>query len=103
MDILTNAESSQAFKKPTTCVKQLWQADFNYFKIVGWRWYYRASVLEDFSRCTRSVTWTLTPTILAPERQRRRGHNRCAGHARTCASLGETRPSSGAPSAAVAV
>jgi putative transposase len=55
--------AAKRFKKPTTRPNQLWQTDFTYFKITGWGWYYLSSVLDAFSRYTRSVAWKLTPTM----------------------------------------
>lgn len=45
------------FQHPTTRAHELWQTDFTYFKIVGWGWYYLASVLDDFSRYI--IAWKL--------------------------------------------
>jgi hypothetical protein len=37
------------FQNPTKRINELWQPDFTYFKIVGWGWYYLATVLDDYS------------------------------------------------------
>jgi len=42
---------------PTRRVRELWQTDFTYFKIVGWGWYYLLTVLDDYSRYI--VDWKL--------------------------------------------
>ena len=42
--------ASDKFQNPTKRVNEMWQTDFTYFKIVGWGWYYLATVLDDFSR-----------------------------------------------------
>ena len=42
--------ASDRFKNPTKRVHELWQTDFTYFKVIGWGWFYLASVLDDFSR-----------------------------------------------------
>jgi len=42
--------ASDEFKDKTTRVHQQWQTDFTYFKIIGWGWYYLATVMDDYSR-----------------------------------------------------
>jgi putative transposase len=42
--------ASDEFKDKTTHVHQQWQTDFTYFKIIGWGWYYLATVMDDYSR-----------------------------------------------------
>ena len=37
------------FQNPTKRINELWQPDFTYFKIVGWGWYYLATVRDDYS------------------------------------------------------
>jgi putative transposase len=49
--------AADTFHTPTTRVHQLWQTDFTYFKIIGWGWYYLASVLDDYSRYI--IAWKL--------------------------------------------
>ena len=56
-------KAAEAFKDKTTAPNQLWQADFTYLKIVGWRWYYLSTVLDDFSRFI--VAWKLCATMRA--------------------------------------
>jgi putative transposase len=46
----TVLSAADRFTNPTKRVHELWQTDFTYFKIVGWGWYYLASILDDFSR-----------------------------------------------------
>jgi len=42
--------ASDRFKNPTKRVNEMWQTDFTYFKVIGWGWFYLASVLDDYSR-----------------------------------------------------
>ena len=51
------------FKKPTRRINELWQTDFTYFKIIGWGWYYLATVLDDYSRYI--LAWKLFLTMSA--------------------------------------
>jgi putative transposase len=44
-------QAGDMFQHPTTRVNEMWQADFTYFKIIGWGWYYLSTVL-DYSRVT---------------------------------------------------
>ena len=46
----TVIRAAEKFANPTTRVHQLWQTDFTYMKVIGWGWYYLASVLDDYSR-----------------------------------------------------
>lgn len=38
------------FENKTRYVNQMWQTNFTYFKIIGWGWYYLATILDDYSR-----------------------------------------------------
>ena len=44
-------QAADKFQHPSTCVNELWQTDFTYFKIIGWGWYryYLSTILDDFS------------------------------------------------------
>lgn len=53
----TIIQAADKFANPTTRVHQLWQTDFTYFKIIGWGWYYLASILDDYSRYI--IAWKL--------------------------------------------
>jgi len=53
----TVIRAADRFAQPTSRVHQLWQTDFTYFKVIGWGWYYLASVLDDFSRYI--IAWKL--------------------------------------------
>lgn len=55
--------ASDKFQNPTRRVNEIWQTDFTYFKIVGWGWYYLATVLDDFSRYI--IAWKLFKTMAA--------------------------------------
>ena len=55
--------ASDKFQNPTKRINELWQTDFTYFKIVGWGWYYLATVLDDFSRYI--LAWKLFTTMAA--------------------------------------
>jgi putative transposase len=49
--------ASDEFKDKPRYVHQQWQTDFTYFKIIGWGWYYLATVMDDYSRYI--ITWEL--------------------------------------------
>ena len=55
--------ASDSFKHPTRRVHELWQTDFTYLKVIGWGWYYLATVLDDFSRFI--IAWKLFTTMTA--------------------------------------
>ena len=57
--------ASDEFKDKTTRVNQMWQTDFTYFKIVGWGWYYLATILDDYSRYI--VHWELCSNMKADD------------------------------------
>jgi putative transposase len=59
----TVLSAADKFANPTTRVHELWQTDFTYFKVVGWGWYYLASVLDDYSRYI--IAWKLYTTMAA--------------------------------------
>ncbi len=61
----TVLSAAETFAHPTRRVHELWQPDFTYFKIVGWGWYYLASVLDDFSRYI--IAWKLYTTMGAED------------------------------------
>ena len=49
--------AADQFHHPTNRVNELWQADFTYFKIISWGWYYLGSILDDHSRYI--IAWKL--------------------------------------------
>jgi putative transposase len=61
----TVLSAADKFTNPTTRVHELWQTDFTYFKIVGWGWYYLASILDDYSRYI--IAWKLYTTMGAED------------------------------------
>jgi putative transposase len=61
----TVISAAEKFANPTTRVHELWQTDFTYFKIIGWGWYYLASVLDDHSRYI--IAWKLYSTMAAED------------------------------------
>ena len=50
--------ASDRFQHPTGRVHELWQTDFTYFRVIGWRWYFLSTILDDYSRYI--ITWRLT-------------------------------------------
>ena len=59
--------ASDKFQNPTRKVNELWQTDFTYFKIIGWGWYYLATILDDYSRFI--IAWKLFTTMAAEDVQ----------------------------------
>lgn len=57
------SSAADRFHDQTERVHQMWQTDFTYFKIIGWGWYYLATVLDDYSRYI--VAWELCSTMKA--------------------------------------
>jgi len=57
--------ASKKFKQPTYRINELWQTDFTYFKIMGWGWFYLATILDDYSRYV--ITWRLFPTMTSTD------------------------------------
>ena len=55
--------AADKFQNPTKNIKERWQTDFTYFKIIGWGWYYMATVLDDYSRYIHA--WKLFTTMAA--------------------------------------
>ena len=49
--------AADEFKDKTSRIHQQWQTDFTYFKIIGWGWYYLATVMDDYSRYI--ISWEL--------------------------------------------
>jgi transposase InsO family protein len=57
--------ASDAFKHPTRRVREMWQTDFTYLRVVGWGWYYLSTVMDDFSRFI--IAYRLSPTMAATD------------------------------------
>ncbi len=67
-DLITSPDyivltASDKFQNPTKRVNELWQTDFTYFKVIGWGWYFLATVLDDYSRYI--LSWKLFTTMSA--------------------------------------
>src|SRR5712675_954226 len=58
-------KAADHFAQPTTAPNQLWQTDFTYLRVVGWRWFYLSTVLDDFSRYI--LAWKLCTTMTAAD------------------------------------
>ena len=57
--------AAKTFQYPTHRPNELWQTDFTYLQVVGWGWYYLATVLDDYSRYI--VAWTLRTSMQASD------------------------------------
>jgi transposase InsO family protein len=58
------------FINQTTAINQLWQTDFTYLKVIGWGWFCRRTILDDYGRyiaswklCTNMRTEDVTDTL----------------------------------------
>jgi transposase InsO family protein len=60
--------AADEFKDKTSYVHQQWQTDFTYFKIIGWGWYYLATVMDDYSRYI--ITWELCKNMETDDAKR---------------------------------
>lgn len=58
-------QAGDKFQHPSKCVNELWQTDFNYFKIIGWGLYYLSTVLDDYSRFI--IAWRLCAGMSASD------------------------------------
>ncbi len=43
-------KAASEFRNNTTRPNELWQTDFTYLKVQGWGWFYRSTILDDYSR-----------------------------------------------------
>ena len=60
--------AANEFKDKTSQIHQQWQTDFTYFKIIGWGWYYLATVMDDYSRYI--ITWELCSNMETDDAKR---------------------------------
>lgn len=60
--------AADEFKYKPKRVHEQWQIDFTYFKIIGWGWYYLATVLDDYSRYI--VHWELCKHMESTDAER---------------------------------
>lgn len=60
--------ASDEFKDKPSYVHQQWQTDFTYFKIIGWGWYYLATVMDDYSRYI--ISWELCKNMETDDAKR---------------------------------
>jgi len=60
--------AADEFRDKTTHVHQMWQTDFTYFKIIGWGWYYLATILDDYSRYI--ISWELCKNMESTDAMR---------------------------------
>ncbi len=60
--------AADEFKDKTIRVHQQWQTDFTYFKIIGWGWYYLATIMDDYSRYI--ITWELCKNMESTDAMR---------------------------------
>jgi putative transposase len=60
--------ASDEFKDKPSYVHQQWQTDFTYFKIIGWGWYYLATVMDDYSRYI--ISWELCKNMETEDAKR---------------------------------
>jgi transposase InsO family protein len=60
--------AADEFKDKPSHIHQQWQTDFTYFKIIGWGWYYLATVMDDYSRYI--ITWELCSNMETDDAKR---------------------------------
>ncbi len=60
--------AADEFKDKTSHIHQQWQTDFTYFKIIGWGWYYLATIMDDYSRYI--ITWELCSNMETDDAKR---------------------------------
>lgn len=60
--------ASDEFKDKPSYVHQQWQTDFTYFKIIGWGWYFLATVMDDYSRYI--IGWELCTNMESEDAKR---------------------------------
>jgi transposase InsO family protein len=60
--------AADEFRDKPSRVHQQWQTDFTYFKIIGWGWYYLATVMDDYSRYI--IHWELCKRMESTDAER---------------------------------
>lgn len=60
--------AADEFKDKPERVHQQWQIDFTYFKIIGWGWYYLATVMDEYSRYI--IHWELCKQMETTDAER---------------------------------
>ena len=60
--------AANEFKDKTIRVHQQWQTDFTYFKIIGWGWYFLATIMDDYSRYI--ISWELCKNMESADAMR---------------------------------
>ena len=60
--------AADEFKDKPWYVHQQWQTDFTYFKVIGWGWYYLATVMDDYSRYI--ISWELCKNMESVDAKR---------------------------------
>jgi putative transposase len=60
--------AADEFKDKTHRIHQQWQTDFTYFKVIGWGWYYLATVMDDYSRYI--ISWELCKNMESEDAKR---------------------------------
>lgn len=63
----TLIRASDKFHDQTRAVNEMWQTDFTYFIVMGWGWYYLATVLDDYSRYI--ISWKLYSSMSSEDVQ----------------------------------
>lgn len=57
--------AKKEFDQKTSRINEMWQADFTYFKVLDWGWYYLLSVMDDFARYI--LGWKLYPSMTSDD------------------------------------
>jgi len=60
--------AADEFRDKTSHIHQQWQTDFTYFKIIGWGWYYLATIMDDYSRYI--IHWELCSNMESDDAMR---------------------------------
>jgi putative transposase len=60
--------AADEFEHKTRRINEMWQTDFTYFKIIGWGWYYLATIMDDYSRYI--IIWELCKNMETEDAKR---------------------------------